>query len=250
MVDVKDSDGNAVITCYTEEDPAIGTLVFSDRTLKKFSSLSISGHKAVPVVTGNQSNLTKDHRFFGVTLGDSDHGFVAVAVSGPVTALCSHQDLVDSFPTDLIECDCGQQRQLFSNKGTSATVALHSVPSDQKPNPLRTIGILLAHGRNPANMARFLLLPGIGDLPSAPGTPHANDNHPDCEEADDTSLVDSGMAVQPEDDNDFVESLSLAKLKIVNLGDQEFNTSVSQFIGYVESVYRENKEPFFNAVSQ
>ena len=89
---------------------------------------------------------------------------VAVAISGICTVACSHDDLVDAYLAGLVQI-CPETVDT-SAAALALVVAPHvsdkATEGRDKVDGKRTLGVLLAHGRNPSDEARFQLLPGIG----------------------------------------------------------------------------------------
>ena len=248
-----DGGEKAVITCYCEHELPINSMVFADGTCFISPKQSLWGHSTgVPRVVAKATEVTAQHRFFGIAVGARDHNFVAVAVNGVATVVCGHDDLNDAFATDLLQIK-RQGRTVRTNTvdgGFFETLALTSVQDSDSVVGGDVVGVLMAHGRNPADECRVLLLPGLAHLPPAP--PRATAQAEDA----DASMECEGTTLQDFEKHEFdfkdgstvansVLSMTLQQLRNVSIAaEMGFKSDVAAFIEQVVDMAKANPDDF------
>lgn len=245
----------AVITCYCNTNVGLNTLVFSNGTTHEAGGFGAHVYPSVPVVVAEHSRITPAHKFFGVAIGAVDHNYVAVAISGVCTVACSHGDFVDSFPTDLVQMDRNGGKSTIgvsqSSRGplTFDTVKLMSVTDSSQVIGTDVIGVLVAHGRNPADETKILLLPGLQHLPTAPGP--ATETTVCDTESDNSAMVLGKSAEAPSFATNPVEAvnaMTISQLNKVSMpSDLAFRQELGTFLEQVVDLARQYPNHFRTA---
>ena len=238
-------ENGAISTCYCPSPLAINAMVFTSGTFHREPRADV----LVPaVVPSADVSSTSGHRFYGIAVGASDHGYVAVAVSGICTVSCYHDDLKDAYPADLLECMFDEKVKIgaVGQFGTHTTCRLRPLKPKAIVDGSTTVGILLAYGRNPANEACIQILPGLHSLPQipAPAVPtHGDDS--DCDDDDATA----NMAVETDDTVDpFSMSIrDLTKVTIRNGSSISYQSDIARFKALIEEYFNDDKDEFIRA---